>query len=228
MQANFTAWRGSCYRSPYPDLLLPVNGAEAKPDKKKSQAAYQTGARADQAGQRDEAIAAYTEAIQADPANAAAWCARGKDYFAAGDREKAAADFDQAIRSQPGDPLCYAARGEFFALPPAGARRAGFHYRHQPETGTHRDLHRRAASPIWPCKHYDKAIDDFTQAIKLRLDNPEPYKGRGMARSALGKYRDAIEDFDLALARKPDYEDAFVERALAYTGSPISRTPSRI
>src|ERR1039457_4364370 len=37
-------------------LFFPVNGADAKPDPKKSQAAYQRGLRADQAGKRDEAI----------------------------------------------------------------------------------------------------------------------------------------------------------------------------
>src|SRR5689334_17462300 len=81
-------------------LLLAVSGADRKPDTKKSQAAYQRGVRADQAGKRDDAIAAYSEAIQADYSNSAAWRARGKDYFASGDKDKAAADFDQAIRVQ--------------------------------------------------------------------------------------------------------------------------------
>jgi len=41
--------------------LIPlVNGADAKPDKKKSQAAYQAGLRADEAGRRYEATAAYS------------------------------------------------------------------------------------------------------------------------------------------------------------------------
>jgi hypothetical protein len=43
-----------------------------------------------------------------------------------------------------------------------------------------------------------------------------------MVRAALGQYRDAIDDFDLCLSRKPDYEEVFVERALAYMASPIS------
>ena len=67
-------------------LLLSVNAADVKPDPKKSQAAYQRGVRADQAGSRDEAIAAYTEAIAADASNAAALRARSKDYLTAGDR----------------------------------------------------------------------------------------------------------------------------------------------
>ena len=50
-------------------LLVPAFGADTKPDKKKSQAAYQRGLHADQAGKRDEAVAAYTEAIEADASN---------------------------------------------------------------------------------------------------------------------------------------------------------------
>ena len=66
---------------------------------------------------------------------------------------------------------------------------------------------------------FAKAIEDFTQAVKLRNDNPEPYKGRGVAHSSLGQFRDAIEDLDLCLSRKPDYEEAWVERGLAYAGT---------
>jgi hypothetical protein len=61
-------------------MLMPVSGADAKPDKKKSQAAYQRGLQADKAGHREVAISAYSEAIEADSSNGAAWRARGKDH----------------------------------------------------------------------------------------------------------------------------------------------------
>src|SRR3954468_21835156 len=79
-------------------LFLPVNGTDAKPDPKKSQAAYQRGVRAEQAGKRDDAMAAYAEAIEADASNGAARRARGRDYLAAGELEKAAADLDEAVK----------------------------------------------------------------------------------------------------------------------------------
>src|ERR1035438_4406960 len=96
-------------------LFFQLAGADGKPDKKKSQAAYQLGERADQDGRRNAAIAAYTEAIEADGGNAAALRARGKDYSAAGNQDKAGADFDAAVKVQPGDPQCYFARGQFFS-----------------------------------------------------------------------------------------------------------------
>src|SRR5437868_2630497 len=94
-------------------LLLPVNAADRRVSKK-SQAAYQRGVKADQAGRRDEAIAAYTEAIQEDESNADAWRARSKDFVATGENEKALADLEQAVKFKPDDALTYAARADFF------------------------------------------------------------------------------------------------------------------
>lgn len=95
-------------------LLVPAHAAD-KPDKKKSQADYQQGVQADKASHRDEAIAAYTAAVEADSSNAEAWRARAKDYLAAGDRAKALSDFEKAVQVQPAGGENYFARGEFFA-----------------------------------------------------------------------------------------------------------------
>src|SRR5215469_5300359 len=71
-------------------LIFSISAADSKPDKKKSQAAYQRGVHAADAGKRDEAIAAFTEAIDADRTNTAALRARALQYLAAGEREKCA------------------------------------------------------------------------------------------------------------------------------------------
>src|SRR5262245_15078028 len=90
-------------------VLVPLNAADPKPDKKKSQAAMLRAQKAAEAGRRDDALAAYAEAIQADPSNTAAMRARGKLHLAAGDREKALADLDEVIQAQPGEALSYSA-----------------------------------------------------------------------------------------------------------------------
>src|ERR1700722_12468076 len=94
-------------------LFITVDSAQSRPDRRKSQVAYQQGQVNDQAGKRDEAIAAYTEAIDADGSNSAALRARAKDYFAAGNPDKAATDLETAVRVQPGDGQAYFARGQF-------------------------------------------------------------------------------------------------------------------
>src|ERR1035437_6319976 len=93
---------------------VPAHGQDAPPDKKGSQAAYQGGLRADAAGRRDEAIAAYTAGIAADGGNGAAWNPPAKDYLAAGERDKAQADVEQAVKVQPGSAETYAARADFY------------------------------------------------------------------------------------------------------------------
>ena len=50
----------------------------------------------------------------------------------------------------------------------------------------------------------------------MRLDNADADKGLGMARAAQGRFRDAVDAFDLCLRRRPDYADVYVEQALAY------------
>ncbi len=117
-------------------MLMPVYGGDTKPDKKKSQAAWQRGKKADDAGQRAEAIAAYSDAIAADPSNVEALRSRGKDYQATGDKTKAQADFDRAIELQPGSAESYVARGGFLRRNRAtGAGDPRFHAGDQPEDG---------------------------------------------------------------------------------------------
>src|SRR4051812_36613480 len=91
-------------------MLVTAQGADAKPDKKKSQAALQRGKKAEAEGRGADANAAFTEAIAGDWSNAGAVRARGKDFLAAGDREKAQADFDRSVDLQPGSADGYVAR----------------------------------------------------------------------------------------------------------------------
>ena len=51
-------------------MLIPADGADVKPDKKKSQAAYQRGQKADEASLRDQALADLEQAAKLDPNNA--------------------------------------------------------------------------------------------------------------------------------------------------------------
>ena len=122
-------------------LFITVDSAQSRPDRKKSQVAYQQGQLADQAGKRDEAIAAYTEAIDADGGNSAALRARAKDYFAAGNPDKA--------RGGPGDRRQSAAGRRAGLLRawtilartwPGRAGGAGLYDGHRAQAGAHGNL----------------------------------------------------------------------------------------
>jgi lipoprotein NlpI len=65
---------------------------------------------------------------------------------------------------------------------------------------------------------YDRAIQDYDQAIWLRLDYAEAFNNRGNAYGGKGQYDRAIQDYDHAIRLKPDYAEAFNNRGNAYGG----------
>jgi len=71
-------------------------------------------------------------------------------------------------------------------------------------------------------REYSRAIDDYTQAIKLDAKKAEVYNYRGFARAELAarsKLNDinlAIEDYTQAISINKNYVDALVNRSYAY------------
>ena len=63
---------------------------------------------------------------------------------------------------------------------------------------------------------YDRAIQDFDQAIRGKPDHAAAFNNRGMAYSEKGLYDRAIQDYDQAIRLKPDYAAAFSNRGIAY------------
>ena len=58
------------------------------------------------------------------------------------------------------------------------------------------------------------AIDSYSQAIKIK-PNAEAYSNTGNAKNNLGRYKDAIEDFDKAIEINPNYIIAHINRGTA-------------
>jgi tetratricopeptide (TPR) repeat protein len=63
---------------------------------------------------------------------------------------------------------------------------------------------------------YDKAIFDFTEAIRLKPNYAEAYDLRGRAYVFKGDYDIAISDFNEAIRLKPKYTSAYLGRGMAY------------
>ena len=65
---------------------------------------------------------------------------------------------------------------------------------------------------------YDRALQDYEQAIRLNPNAANPYNNRGIIYRIKGDYDRAIADYDEAIWLKSgDYPAAFYNRALAYT-----------
>jgi tetratricopeptide (TPR) repeat protein len=63
---------------------------------------------------------------------------------------------------------------------------------------------------------YQRAIEDYTEAIRLKPDDAEAYYNRGNAYANLGQQPRAIEDYTEAIRLKPAYADAYSNRGNAY------------
>jgi tetratricopeptide (TPR) repeat protein len=63
---------------------------------------------------------------------------------------------------------------------------------------------------------YDRAVQDYNQAIHLKPDYAYVLNNRGLVYYRQGDYDRAIQDYDQAIHLKPDYAGAFNNRGLAY------------
>jgi tetratricopeptide (TPR) repeat protein len=63
---------------------------------------------------------------------------------------------------------------------------------------------------------YDKAIADYTQAIRLAPTDPIAYFDRGVAFAMVTKLDASINDFTQAITLKPDYARAYLDRGRVY------------
>jgi serine/threonine protein kinase/tetratricopeptide (TPR) repeat protein len=66
-------------------------------------------------------------------------------------------------------------------------------------------------------EQYDKAVADYTEAIRLKPDYAEAYNGRGQSYFKLKQYDKAISDYSDAIRIKADFTEAYSNRAFAYT-----------
>ena len=62
----------------------------------------------------------------------------------------------------------------------------------------------------------DKAIADFSEAIRLKPDFVFAFNNRGNAYYGKGQFDRAIEDYDEAIRLKPDFAEAFRNRGNVY------------
>ena len=64
--------------------------------------------------------------------------------------------------------------------------------------------------------HYDKAITDFTEAIRIDPEHTLAYLNRGIAWIEKGESEKAIVDFDMAIRFDPTDADTFYSRGIAW------------
>lgn len=59
-------------------------------------------------------------------------------------------------------------------------------------------------------------MKDFDEAIELRPDYPAPYYSRGVTNILTGRYREAVDDFNMYMRFNQRDADAYANRGTAY------------
>jgi tetratricopeptide (TPR) repeat protein len=79
--------------------------------------------------------------------------------------------------------------------------------------------YRQERAALYTAKgEYSKAIDDYTELLKLKPENADAYFQRGTAYAKDYQPEKSIADFTSAIQRRKDFIDAYIARAAIYDG----------
>ena len=161
-------------------------------------------------GEYDLAIADYNAALRINPQDDDAYVDRGVAYFYIDEYDLAIADFDTAIGLVVDDEAKIQTLHECRELV-VRLREANTEFDQavadnpdDPDVWHLRGLHYRDER-----EDYDRAISDFTAALRLTPDNPEILYDRGLAHENLGDDDSALSDYGNAVTIKPNYPEAY-------------------
>lgn len=150
-------------------------------------------------GKFDQAISDYGSAISLEPHDARSYDARGQAWRAKGELDKALSDYDKAIRIDGQSSASFLHRGnawsaKSFKLAPFGV---GLSMGHGKE-------------------EHEKAIADYTEAIRYDAGNALAYARRAELWEQAKRYDRAIDDYAAALRIEPDNTRWYSGRGRAY------------
>jgi tetratricopeptide (TPR) repeat protein len=167
----------------------------------------------------NRAIADYTQAIHLDPNFANVYSTRGYAYYNKGDYDRAIADFTQAILLNPNDAVVYNNHGHTYYgnVDYNRAFAAGWLNPNNNIAYYYRGLAYFRHGVVNDNKgDYDRAIADYTQALRLDPNDANAYYWRGYVYSNKGDYDLAIADYTQSLRLDPNDASVYYWRGSAY------------
>jgi tetratricopeptide (TPR) repeat protein len=150
-----------------------------------------------------EAVEACAAALELSPADPRPWEVRGRALLALGRHRQAEQSFD-AYLHKGGEATSDIYRGRGLARMKLGRyAEAVEDYTRALERAPDADIYQHRGWAHFFCDAWRLALRDFSRAIELDPRPGDAYTGRGLARVMLGDYRQAIDDAEAALRRKP-------------------------
>ena len=164
----------------------------------------------------DLKIPACSKAIEYDPKNAKAYCARAIGYSYLHNLENFISDFKKALEIEPNNSNFYRHRGIAYYMSfkdnDNGLKDLTTSIDLNPDWFTY--FHRAILYRI--LKEYDKAITDFDKFIELKPDNKGGYSQRGRVYSKMENYEKALENFNKILSIDSNNSPAYYGRGKVY------------
>ena len=205
------------------ELLQPMNEEERQEEEKREKEKTLTasdylrrGNRAYDNRQFEDAIAAYTKAIELDSTFTIAYSNRGASYGQMGEYEKEIADCEKAIEISPDYANAYNNRG--FAYNRLNQKEKAFRdYTTAIELNPNSECAYSNRGAFYNnLQEYEKAIEDCTKSIELNPCFAEAYNNRGFSYQKMDQYEKGIKDYTKAIALNPNYRVAYSNRASLY------------
>ena len=167
----------------------------------------------------EQAIENFNKAIELTPDELKIYKIRGDAKSELGDYKGAIDDYNHVLKLNPDDLELRKKLDEVKSLIDIQSREDGTEVRRtitrtvvvqDPSSGINYKQRGHGKSAKGD---YAGAIEDFTQAIKLKPDDVDAYNARGWAKRHIDDYDGAIEDFTKAIELKPGDTHALISRA---------------
>ncbi len=157
-----------------------------------------------QQGKYDDAVTAYSQAIEMEPTNAEFYYGRGNVYLKKGLYQSAALDFDKAIQLDPDMALAYNGRGVAY-----GGQmqydKAIVDFNKAIELDPDLAVAYDNRGLMYRDKYeYETSIIDFTRAIELDPNLAKAYFNRGLAYGRIGQTDKARADLEKCIELSTD------------------------
>jgi tetratricopeptide (TPR) repeat protein len=160
-------------------------------------------------------VARY-DAVSSAPRTAGNFLDRGITFASREEYDLAIADFTETINLAPDMAAAWMLRGRALVAGASRVTGAGENFSSIGAT-IMKDAVVGATAAEEKQAVYDRAIADFTQAIRLDPDDARAYQERAGAYHQKGDYDQAIADFTQAIWLDPGYVAAYNNRGLAYS-----------
>jgi Tfp pilus assembly protein PilF len=175
----------------------------------------QAGLNLTSAGDLENALHAFTLALQQQPDNQIALRGKAFCHYHLGDNDQAMADLNYLLARFPDDPLGFFHRGNVHLLNGDPEAALDDYNSAVALEQSLPDLYNGRGTAYFSLGRYQEAIQDYDRALSADPNYVDAYYNRGSALLKMEKHQLALDDFDRALKLKPDDAQAQQKRKQA-------------